>query len=233
MGRRILIGIAGGTASGKTLVAERLNEDLRSKKVRILKLDSYYRDLSHMPPDERRRQNFDHPDAFEMDLLRQHLKVLLEGGRVQVPVYDYARHIRKRNTVPAGGEQIFILEGILVLVDPFLRELMDIRVFIDADPDVRLMRRIRRDVKMRGRTIASILDQYEGTVRPMYMQFVDPSKRYADIIVPGGGHNEVAVDLLKVKIRSLLSGEDGIPARETALPAVAAPPARRARRRKR
>jgi uridine kinase len=202
--RRILIGIAGGTASGKTLVAQRLYEDLGSKKVRILKLDSYYKDLSHLPPAERRRQNFDHPDAFEMELLRQHLKILLEGGRVEVPVYDFRRHVRLKRTVKAGGEQIFILEGIMVLVDPFLRELMDIRVYIDADPDIRLLRRIRRDVESRGRTIESVLEQYERSVRPMHIQFVEPSKRYADIIIPGGGMNNVAIDLLKVKIQSLL-----------------------------
>ncbi|MBU1700130.1 MAG: uridine kinase [Candidatus Eisenbacteria bacterium] len=205
MARRILIGIAGGTASGKTLVAQRLDDELGSKKVRILKLDSYYRDISHLSKGERSRQNFDHPDAFEMSLLREHLKILLEGGKVQVPVYDFSKHMRLKNTVVAGGEQIFILEGILVLEDPFLRQLMDIRVFIDADADIRLLRRIRRDVKLRGRTITSILDQYEQSVRPMYMQFIDPSKRYADIIVPGGGMNEVAIDLLKVKIQSLLA----------------------------
>jgi uridine kinase len=203
--RRILIGIAGGTASGKTLVAQRLFEDLGSKKVRILKLDSYYCDLSHIPLEERPKRNFDHPDAFEMGLLREHLKVLLEGGAVRVPVYDFKRHVRMKKTLPAGGEQIFILEGILVLVDPFLRQLMDIRVFIDADADVRILRRIRRDLRSRGRTLGSVLDQYEQSVRPMYVQFVEPSRRYADIIVPGGGHNEVAIDLLKVKIQSLLA----------------------------
>lgn len=207
MGRRLLIGIAGGTASGKTLVAQRLNEGLGSDKVLIIKLDSYYRDLSNLPVAERQEQNFDHPDAFEMDLLREHLRVLLEGGNVQVPVYDFKRHIRKKKTITAGGQQIYILEGIMVLVDPFLRQLMDIRVYIDADPDVRLLRRVRRDVRFRARSIESILDQYEGSVQPMHVQFVEPSKRYADIIIPGGGMNVVAVDLLKVKIQSLLDAE--------------------------
>jgi uridine kinase len=204
LARRLLIGIAGGTASGKTLVGQRLCEGLGSDKVLIIKLDSYYRDLSHLPPAERREMNFDHPDAFEMDLLREHLRILLEGGTIQVPVYDFKRHIRKKKTVTAGGQQIYILEGIMVLVDPFLRQLMDIRVYIDADPDVRLMRRVRRDVKFRGRNIDSVLGQYESSVHPMHVQFVEPSKRYADIIIPGGGHNTVAVDLLKVKIQSLL-----------------------------
>jgi len=210
--RRLLIGIAGGTASGKTLVAQRLYEELGSDKVRILKLDSYYRDLSGLGPAERRRRNFDHPDAFEMDLLWEHLKVLLEGGTVEVPIYDFKRHVRSSKTLPAGGEQIFILEGILVLMDPFLRQLMDIRVYIDADPDIRVLRRIRRDVEFRARSIESVLDQYEKSVRPMHVQFVEPSKRFADIIIPGGGHNTVAIDLLKVKIASLIH-EDG-PARD-------------------
>jgi uridine kinase len=208
--RRILIGIAGGSASGKTLVAERITGELGSRKVVILKQDSYYRDISHMSLEERRRQNFDHPDAFDRELLAEQLRVLLQGGAVRMPVYDFKRHLRLKKTIPIAGCRILIVEGILLLDDPVLRALMDIKVYIDTDPDIRLLRRIQRDVTERGRTLESVIEQYNGTVRPMHLQFVDPSKRFADIIIPEGGHNEVAIDLLVTKIRSiLLSGAGG------------------------
>jgi uridine kinase len=208
-GRRVLIGVAGGSASGKTMIAERIQKELGSDGIVFLKQDSYYHDLTPMPLAERRRQNFDHPDAFDRDLLLQHLRLLLEGGEIRVPVYDFRRHRRLKRTVPVRSRPITILEGILILDDPLLRALMDIKVYIDTDPDVRLMRRIRRDVSERGRTLESVLDQYEQSVRPMHLQFVAPSKRYADVIVPEGGHNEVAVDLLVTKVRAILSGEPG------------------------
>jgi len=206
--RRILIGIAGGTASGKTMVADRVSEALGSDKVAIIKQDSYYKDLSHLPLKERQAQNYDHPDAFDMQLLYKHLKILLEGGEIEMPVYDFKRHLRKKETVRVAGCQIIILEGILILYDPLLRALMDIRVYIETDDDVRLMRRIRRDVTERGRTLESVLEQYENSVRPMHLQFVAPSKRYADVIIPEGGHNEVAIDLLVTKIRSILGSDE-------------------------
>lgn len=208
-GRPILIGVAGGSASGKTMVAERIMTELGSDQIAFLKQDSYYCDLATMPLAERRRQNFDHPDAFDRDLLLRHLRLLLEGREIRMPVYDFKRHLRRKKTVPVGGCPIIILEGILILDDALLRALMDIKVYIDTDPDVRLMRRIRRDVSERGRTLDSVLEQYERSVRPMHLQFVVPSKRYADVIIPEGGHNEVAIDLLVTKVRSILSGEPG------------------------
>jgi uridine kinase len=207
--RRILIGIAGGSASGKTLVAERITGELGSRKVVILKQDSYYRDISHLPLDERRRQNFDHPDAFDRELLAEQLRLLLQGGAVRMPVYDFKRHLRLKKTIPIAGCRILIVEGILILDDPVLRALMDIKVYIDTDADVRLLRRIQRDVTERGRTLESVIEQYNGTVRPMHLQFVDPSKRFADIIIPEGGHNEVAIDLLVTKVRSILQAGAG------------------------
>jgi len=202
--RRVLLGIAGGSASGKTMVAERITSELGSRKVVIIKQDSYYRDISHLPLRERRRQNFDHPDAFDRELLHRHLRVLLEGGSIEVPVYDFRRHLRLKKTQPVAGAQIVIVEGILILDDPLLRALMDIKVYIDTDADIRLIRRIRRDVTARGRTLESVLDQYDLSVRPMHLQFVEPSKRWADVIIPEGGHNEVAIDLLVTKVRSIL-----------------------------
>ncbi len=207
--RRILIGIAGGSASGKTMVAERITGELGSRKVVILKQDSYYRDISHLPLEERRRQNFDHPDAFDRELLAEQLRVLLQGGAVRMPVYDFKRHLRLKKTIPIAGCRILIVEGILILDDPVLRALMDIKVYIDTDADIRLLRRIQRDVTERGRTLESVIEQYNGTVRPMHLQFVDPSKRFADVIIPEGGHNEVAIDLLVTKIRSILQVSAG------------------------
>jgi uridine kinase len=207
--RRVLIGIAGGTASGKTMVADQVGEMLGSDKVAVIKQDSYYRDLSDRPFEERVKENFDHPDAFDRKLLYNHVRLMLEGSPVNLPIYDFKRHIRKKKTHRVVGCHIIILEGILLLDDPLLRELMDIRVYIDTDPDIRLMRRIERDVTERGRTLESVLEQYEKSVRPMHLQFVEPSKRYADIIVPEGGHNEVAIDLLVTKIRSVLDSRGG------------------------
>ncbi len=207
--RRVLIGLAGGTASGKTVVADRISAELGSRKVALLKQDSYYADLRHLPLAERKKENFDHPDAFDRGLLYTHLRRLLEGSAIEVPVYDFKRHLRKKNTIPISGCQIIILEGILILDDPTLRALMDIKVYIDTDPDIRLLRRIQRDVADRGRTLASVLDQYVNSVRPMHLQFVEPSKRYADVIIPEGGYNTVAIDLLVTKIRTILDSSAG------------------------
>lgn len=203
--------MAGGTASGKTLIADRIGEELRTPRIAILKQDSYYKDISSLPIEERQRQNFDHPDAFDMELLITHLRQLMEGAAIGMPVYDFTKHLRLEETIPIKGCQIIMLEGILILDDPILRALMDIKVYIDTDADIRLMRRIRRDVADRGRTLESVLTQYENDVRPMHMQFVEPSKRFADIIIPEGGHNQVAVDLLVTKIRSILyNGREGM-----------------------
>jgi uridine kinase len=200
----ILIGIAGGSASGKTSIAQRIEDDLGADRVIIIKQDSYYIDLSHLPAQERATRNFDHPDAFDHELLIAQLKDLLAGRAVQQPVYDFTAHTRGAGTVTVGGHRIIVLEGILILDDPRLRELMDIKVYVDTDPDVRFIRRLRRDTHERGRSMDSVIAQYENTVRPMHLMFVEPTKRYADIIIPEGGFNVVAIDLLKTKIHSVL-----------------------------
>ncbi len=201
----ILIGIAGGSGSGKTLVAQKIYDELGSDQVVILKQDFYYKDLSGIPMSEREVRNFDHPDAFDMDLLRSQVGTLLQGGSVDVPVYDYVTHRRTDKTQRMGPHAIVVLEGILILDDAELRTWMDIKCFIDTDPDVRLLRRLRRDILERERTVESVLNQYDWTVRPMHLQFIEPSKRYADIIIPEGGFNLVAIDLIKTKIRSILA----------------------------
>jgi len=207
MSKRILIGIAGGSGSGKTMVARTIVRELGSSRVAILDQDSYYRDLDDIPVADRDLRYCDHPDAFDGALLCAHVKDLLAGTPVEQPIYDYTRHARLKQTNPVGDHAVIVLEGILIFVEEELRELMDIKVFIDTDADVRLMRRIDRDIKERGRSIESILRQYRTTVRPMHLQFVEPSKRWADIIVPEGGHNKVAIDLIKTKIRDLLRGD--------------------------
>ena len=215
MGRRILIGIAGGSGSGKTLVARTIVRELGSDRVVVIDQDSYYRNLEDVPFRDREARNFDHPDAFDNELLIRHIRDLLEGRPVEQPIYDYTQHRRLKETRIVGEHLVIVLEGILIFVDPELRALMDIKLFIDADPDVRFIRRLRRDLTERGRSVDSIVRQYEESVRPMHMQFVEPSKRYADLIVPEGGHNKVAIDLVKSKIRELLRerGVEPVPAR--------------------
>ena len=204
MPRRILIGIAGGSGSGKTLVARTIVRELGSDRVVIIDQDSYYKDLEDIPLRDREVRNFDHPDAFDNDLLKRHIRELLVGHPIEQPIYDYSQHRRLLETRVIGEHLVIVLEGILIFVDPELRELMDIKLFIDADPDVRFIRRLRRDLIERGRSVDSIIRQYEESVRPMHQQFVEPSKRYADVIIPEGGHNAVAIDLVKTKIRELL-----------------------------
>ncbi len=203
--RGILIGISGASGSGKTLVANTLYELLGSDKVVIIQEDSYYKDLSHLPLEERAKFNFDHPDAFDHDLLIEHLKLLLAGKSIEHPMYDFTTHSRKKETRRVGPHEIIILEGILLLAIPEIRELMDIRIFIDTPPDICFIRRLQRDIKERGRSVDSVIKQYQETVRPMYMQFVEPSKRYADIIIPHGGKNVIAIDIIKSKIEKLLA----------------------------
>jgi uridine kinase len=179
----------------------------------VIDQDSYYKNLEDIPLRDRDARNFDHPDAFDTDLLKQHIRDLLEGRAVEQPIYDYTEHRRLRETRTVGEHLVIVLEGILIYVDPELRDLMDIRLFIDADPDVRFIRRLRRDLVERGRSVDSIIRQYEESVRPMHQQFVDPSKRHADLIIPEGGHNKVAIDLVKTKIRELLRERGVEPAR--------------------
>jgi uridine kinase len=214
MARRILIGIAGGSGSGKTLVARTIVRELGSDKVVIIDQDSYYKNLEDIPFRDRDARNFDHPDAFDTELLKRHVRDLLEGRAIEQPMYDYTEYRRLAETRRIGDHLVVVLEGILIFVDPELRAMMDIKLFIDADPDVRFIRRLRRDLVERGRSIDSIIRQYEESVRPMHLQFVDPSKRHADVIIPEGGHNQVAIDLVQTKIRQLLRERGVEPANE-------------------
>ena len=205
MKKGLLIGIAGASGSGKTLVSKNIYEKLGSDKVVIMQEDSYYKDLSEIPFDERTGKNFDHPDAFDHLLMQSHLKELVEGKSISHPIYDYKTHSRLKKTRTVGPHSIIVLEGILIMNEPNLRDLMDIKVFIDTEPDICFIRRLKRDVFERARSVDSIINQYMETVRPMYFQFVEPSKRYADIIIPQGGKNAVAIDILTAKIKSLLN----------------------------
>lgn len=201
---RRLIGICGGSGSGKTLVAQQIEETLGPDHVLVIQQDGYYRDMSHLPFEERAKQNFDHPDAFDNKLLEKHLRELLAGHSVTQPLYDYVHHTRAQDCRTIESRQVILLEGILIFESVRLRNLMDIKVYVDADSDIRLARRLRRDILERNRTVESVLDQYEQFVRPMHLEFVEPYKRYADIIIPQGGMNKVAIDLLITKVRSLL-----------------------------
>lgn len=204
MKKGILIGIAGASGSGKTLVSNTIINKLGSQKVVMIQEDSYYKDLNDIPFDERTGRNFDHPDAFDHQHLINHLGQLLEGRSISHPVYDYKTHSRLNKTKTVGPHSIIILEGILILSEPGLRDLMDIKVFIDTAPDICFIRRLKRDIEERERSVDSIINQYNETVRPMYFQFVEPSKRHADIIIPRGGKNLIAIDILTTKIHSIL-----------------------------
>ncbi len=201
----LLLGIAGGTGSGKTLVSKRIYDELGSDRVAIIEQDSYYRDQSDIPLNSRNKRNYDHPSAFDLELMRLQMQELVEGKTVKVPVYDYKTHTRKKRRRVIKDHVVIIVEGILTLFDPGIRTLMDIKVYIDTPSDTRFIRRLNRDTKERGRDSDSIIKQYQESVRPMHEQFVEPTKAYADIIIPGGGYNDVAVDLLKTKIATLLN----------------------------
>jgi len=205
--KNILIGIAGGSASGKTSVAREIHESLGGPdRVAMIQQDMYYVDLSHQPSDERMKYNFDHPDAFDTELLLSDLRNLLAGHPADIPMYDHKTHSRMADRRRVEARRVILLEGILILEDARLRDLMDIKVFIDTDADVRFIRRLQRDVQERARTMQSVVDQYTNVVRPMHGQFVEPSKRYADVIIPHGSKNRVGVDILMTKIRTLLDG---------------------------
>jgi uridine kinase len=193
--RPLVVGIAGGTGSGKTTVAHKLAAAMTGRSVTI-EHDAYYRDQSHLPLPERAAINYDHPSSLESSLLVEHLRELRGGRAVDVPMYDFATHTRRADTRRVEPARVIIVEGILVFTEPALRELMDVKIFVDTDPDIRLMRRIRRDLEQRGRTFQSVRDQYYATVRPMHLEYVEPSKRWADLIVPEGGRNTVAIDVL-------------------------------------
>jgi uridine kinase len=194
--RPYIVGIAGGTGSGKTTVAHKLASAMPAGRCILLEHDAYYRDQSHLAPEQRAEVNYDHPAALESSLLAHQLGELRAGRAVEVPIYDFATHTRRRDTRAVEPAAVIIVEGILVFTEPALREIMDIKIFVDTDPDIRLMRRIRRDLEQRGRTFQSVRDQYYATVRPMHLEFVEPSKRWADLIIPEGGDNRVAIDVL-------------------------------------
>lgn len=209
--RPVFIGVAGGTGSGKSTVVRRIVEGFAVPRVAVIHHDAYYRDLGDLPLEDRSKINYDHPDSLETELLVRHLRSLRAGEPVEVPVYDFARHERETATRTVRPASVLILDGILILAVPELRELMDVKVFVDTDADVRLMRRLRRDIEERGRAVESVLRQYALTVRPMHLEFVEPSKRWADLIVPGGGYNDVAVDVLVTKARSILGTDAAAP----------------------
>jgi len=204
----LVVGIAGATGSGKTTVARRLTESLPRGSVALLQHDSYYRDRADLTYEQRCELNFDHPDSLETTLMVEHLQQLRTGKAAQVPIYDFTTHRRRSETQHVEPGPVVVVEGILVLADPELRGMFDIKVFVDTDADIRVFRRIRRDIEQRGRSFESVRKQYYSTVRPMHLQFVEPSKRWADIILPEGGRNQVALDLLVARLRSVIR-EDG------------------------
>jgi uridine kinase len=201
----IVIGIGGGTGSGKTTVAKEVRKHFPEESVVMLHHDSYYLDRGHLPVRERERINYDHPDSFDNDLLISHMTELRAGVAVEKPIYDFETHTRRSETITVRPARIILLEGILVLAERRLRELMDIKLYVDTDADERFIRRLKRDMVERGRTADQVIEQYLSTVRPMHLQFVEPSKRYADVIIPEGGLNLVAVDLIVTKVRHFLT----------------------------
>jgi uridine kinase len=202
--KRLVIGICGGTGSGKTTITERIISVLSPESVLVLQQDHYYKDFPHLSLEQRAKENFDHPNSFDTPLLMEHVRLLREGQAINRPVYDFAKYERASTTVPMNPSAAIILEGILIFENKALCELMDIKIFVDTDADLRFIRRLGRDIRERGRTVESVVNQYLATVRPMHMEFVEPSKRHADVIIPEGGHNEVGIDLVIQKIRSLV-----------------------------
>jgi uridine kinase len=200
----IVIGVAGGSGSGKTTVAKEIYRQFANQSILIIEQDAYYRDQSDKSMEERLDTNYDHPLAFDNDLLIQHISSLLKYDSIEKPVYDYTAHTRSDKIIPVDAKDVIILEGILILEDERLRDLMDIKLFVDTDADVRIIRRMVRDIRDRGRTLESVIDQYTAVVRPMHNQFIEPTKRYADIIIPEGGQNLVAIDLMVTKIKTIL-----------------------------
>lgn len=199
----LVIGVAGGSGSGKTTVVRNIIEALGDGHVSVLEHDHYYRDHPELRLEDRAALNYDHPDALETDLLVRHVEALRSGHAIEMPTYDFARHARRTATETIVPRTAIIVEGILIFTDAALRKLMDVKVFVDTDSDMRFIRRLQRDVRERGRTVDSVIDQYLSTVKPMHLEFAEPSKRYADVIIPSGGHNVVAIDMLLTLIRSL------------------------------
>lgn len=206
----IVIGVTGGSGSGKTSVSRAIYNQFAGHSILMLEQDFYYKNQDELSFEERLKTNYDHPFAFDTDLLIQHLKDLINYKSIEKPVYDYAAHTRSKEIIIQEPKEVIILEGILILEDPRLRKLMDIKVYVDTDDDIRIIRRIKRDIEERGRTLNSVIEQYLNVVKPMHHQFVEPSKKYADIIIPEGGTNQVAIDLMTTKIRSILVEESKV-----------------------
>ena len=204
MKKTILIGIAGGTGSGKTSVANAILAEFSSSEVALIQQDSYYKDLKHLHIDDRASVNFDHPDAVDFNEMGDHLQSLMANEMVQIPIYDFNTHTRTDEMYTIGNHHIIVLEGILALFDEKIRNMMDIKLYVDTPDDIRIIRRIKRDINKRGRTFESVIEQYYRTVRPMHQQFVEPSKKFANIIIPEGAHNKVAIDIIRTKIVSIL-----------------------------
>jgi uridine kinase len=205
--RPVTIGVAGGTGSGKTTVTNQILDRVGSRHIAYLPHDAYYKNLSEFPEKERTAINFDHPDSLDTPLLIEHVKLLQNRQAVHIPVYDFALYARTTETITTLSQPIILVEGILIFAERELRELLDIKIFVDTDADIRFIRRLRRDISERGRTAESVIDQYLNTVRPMHLKFVEPSKRYADLIVPEGGFNLVAIDMIADRIKSMLPHE--------------------------
>lgn len=200
-----LIGIAGGTGSGKTTVARRIHQSLHLDSAAFIDHDAYYKELGHLPLEERRQINFDHPDSIDNDLLVHHLEELIAGRAVEKPTYDFAAHTRAPETVRIEPRDVILVDGILLFVEARLRDMFDLKIFVDADADVRFIRRLRRDLELRGRNVDSVIEQYLSTVRPMHFEFVEPSKRYADVILPRGGNNAPGIAVIAARIRERLA----------------------------
>ena len=203
-GAHIVIGVAGGTGSGKTTVAQEIVKRVGPERLTYIQHDSYYRDWGDLPRAERDRVNFDHPDSLETELLIEHLKHLRQGRAIDLPVYDFRTHSRTAETRRIAPKPVILLEGILLFADKALRDLIDVKIFVDTDPDIRFIRRLKRDIAERGRTMESVVEQYLATVRPMHMEFVEPSKRYADLIITEGGFNIVALDVVVARVEAML-----------------------------
>ena len=204
MKKTILIGIAGGTGSGKTSVANAILAEFPSSEVALIQQDSYYHNLKHLHFDERATVNFDHPDAVDFNKMGEDLQLLMADEIIKIPIYDFNTHTRTDETLTIGNHHIIVLEGILALFDEKIRNMMDIKLYVDTPDDIRIIRRIKRDINKRGRTFESVIEQYYNTVRPMHQQFVEPSKKFANIIIPEGAHNKVAIDIIRTKIVSIL-----------------------------
>ena len=202
--KHLTIGVAGGTGSGKTTVANRILELVGAERIAYLPHDSYYKDLSHLPLNLRKQRNFDHPDSLDNDLFARHIQALREGRLVEVPLYDFTTHTRRKETRTVYPSRVLLVEGILLLALPEIRKLLDVKIFVDTDADIRFIRRLKRDIHERGRTVDSVIEQYLSTVRPMHLEFVEPSKRYADVIIPEGGFNTVALEMVVARIQEML-----------------------------